>query len=92
MQQITPVLSLALPVTDLRDVPPAAREADVFIAEAYFRDKKVMLHLDLATLEAHLDEIRPKRLVLTHMSDDMLDHLGELPHETAEDGRVITIA
>ncbi|MCG8352465.1 MAG: condensation domain-containing protein, partial [Chloroflexales bacterium] len=29
VQQITPVLSLALPVTDLRDVPPAAREAEV---------------------------------------------------------------
>lgn len=72
-------------------IVPAAREADLFSAEAYFRDKKVMLHLDLATLEAHLDAIRPKRLILTHMSDDMLDNLGELSYETAEDGLVVTV-
>jgi len=32
-------------------------------------------HLDFETLIAHLDDIRPKRLVLTHMSDNMLAHL-----------------
>lgn len=67
----------------------AAREADLFVAEAYFRDKRVKLHLDLATLERHLPRIRPKRLVLTHMSDDMLARRGTLAYETAEDGKEI---
>src|SRR5664279_3655637 len=59
---------------------PAARDADLFIAEAYYYDKVVKNHLSLATLEAHLAEIRPKRLVLTHMSDDMLGRLDTLAH------------
>lgn len=67
------------------------RDADLFIAEAYFRDRQVKLHLDLATLESHLPEIRPKRLVLTHMSDDMLGQIGGLPYEVAEDGLVVRL-
>ena len=35
----------------------AAKGADLLVAEAYFRDKQVPLHLDLATLERHLPEI-----------------------------------
>ncbi|MCC6471219.1 MAG: MBL fold metallo-hydrolase [Alphaproteobacteria bacterium] len=65
----------------------AARDVDLFVAEAYFRDKRVKLHLDLATLEQHLARIRPKRLVLTHMSDDMLARGATLGYETAEDGK-----
>lgn len=70
---------------------PAALEADLFIAEAYFYDKRVQLHLDLASLEQRLPQIRPKRLVLTHMSDDMLRRLNSLPYETAYDGKVVEL-
>jgi ribonuclease BN (tRNA processing enzyme) len=68
---------------------PAAREVDLFVAEAYFADKKVKLHLDLATLVDKLPLIEPKRLVLTHMSDDMLSRVQDLPYETAHDGKVV---
>src|SRR5215207_6640543 len=47
---------------------PAARGADLFIAEAYYYDKIVKNHLSLKTLEANLAEINPERLILTHMS------------------------
>jgi len=67
----------------------AAHDVDLFVAEAYFRDKQVKTHLDLATLERHLPRIRPRKLVLTHMSDDMLARLGTLGYETAEDGKVV---
>jgi ribonuclease BN (tRNA processing enzyme) len=70
---------------------PAARDADLFIAEAYYYDKAVKNHLSLKTLEAHLAEIRPKRLILTHMSDDMLSRLGALAYEAASDGMVVDI-
>ncbi len=70
---------------------PAARDADLFIAEAYFRDKTISTHLSLKTIEANLDQLRPKRLVLTHMSDDMLNHPDRGRYETAEDGLVITL-
>lgn len=70
---------------------PAARDADLFIAEAYFRDKVIATHLSLGTIEANLDALGPKRLILTHMSDDMLNHPDRSRYETAEDGMVITI-
>ena len=70
---------------------PAARGADLFIAEAYYYDKIVKNHLSLKTLEAHLPEINAKKLVLTHMSDDMLARLGELPYTTAHDGMAVEL-
>jgi ribonuclease BN (tRNA processing enzyme) len=70
---------------------PLGRGADLLIAEAYTYDKVVKNHLSLTTLEAHLAEIRPKRLILTHMSDDMLARLGDLPYEAAHDGMVVEL-
>jgi ribonuclease BN (tRNA processing enzyme) len=70
---------------------PLARDADLFIAEAYTYDKVVKNHLSLKTLETHLAEIRPKRLILTHMSDDMLSRLDALPYTAAHDGMVVEL-
>jgi ribonuclease BN (tRNA processing enzyme) len=70
---------------------PLGRDADLFIAEAYYYDKVVKNHLSLKTLEAHLAEINPKRLVLTHMSDDMLARLDTLTYTAASDGLVVEV-
>ena len=70
---------------------PLGRDADLFIAEAYTYDRPVKNHLSLKALEARLDDIKPKRLILTHMSDDMLERLGSLSHEAASDGLVVEI-
>ena len=70
---------------------PLAREADLFIAEAYYYDKIVKNHLSLTTLEARLPEMQPKRLVLTHMSDDMLGRLDTLQHTVAHDGMIVEL-
>jgi ribonuclease BN (tRNA processing enzyme) len=70
---------------------PLAKDADLFIAEAYTYDRPVKNHLSLATLQAHLSDIRPKRLVLTHMSDDMLGRLDQLDHVAAHDGMTVEI-
>jgi ribonuclease BN (tRNA processing enzyme) len=70
---------------------PAARDADLFIAEAYYYDKVVKNHLSLKTLEAHLAKINPKRLILTHMSDDMLGRLDTLGYTAASDGMVVEL-
>ncbi|NDU93139.1 MAG: MBL fold metallo-hydrolase [Ferrovum sp.] len=71
------------------DLIKAAANADLFVAEAYFFDKKIKFHLDLKTLLEKLPLIQPKRLILTHMSDDMLGRLEHLQHETAYDGKVV---
>jgi ribonuclease BN (tRNA processing enzyme) len=70
---------------------PAARDADLFIAEAYYYDKVVKNHLSLKTLEAHLAEIKPKRLILTHMSEDMLARLDTLAYTAASDGMIVEL-
>jgi ribonuclease BN (tRNA processing enzyme) len=67
----------------------AAYQTDLFIAEAYFFEKKVKYHLDLATLKERLPLIQSKRLILTHMSEDMLAHLKDLNFETAYDGKTV---
>ena len=70
---------------------PAARDADLFICEAYYYDRIVKNHLSLVTLEQHLPRIQPKRLILTHMSDDMLARAGSLSYETASDGMTVDL-
>jgi ribonuclease BN (tRNA processing enzyme) len=67
------------------------RKADLFICEAYTRTKPVRTHTNLATLESRLAHIEPKRLILTHMSADMLTHLDEVKYEKAFDGLTVTV-
>ncbi len=70
---------------------PAARHADLFVAEAYYYDRIVKNHLSLKTLEPHLGAIGAKRLILTHMSDDMLGRLDKLPYSAAQDGMIVEL-
>ena len=65
------------------------RRADLFVCECYTYDRPVKSHTDFATLAEHLGKIAPRRLILTHMSDDMLAHVGDVPHPTAADGMVV---
>lgn len=64
----------------------AIRGVDLVIGEAYYYEKKIKFHLDYLTLVAKAKELGVKRLILTHMSSDMLGHLGEISCEAAEDG------
>jgi len=70
---------------------PLGRDADLFIAEAYTYETHVRNHLSLTALEAHLAEIAPKRLILTHMSDDMVSRLDSLAYTAAHDGLVVDV-
>ncbi len=70
---------------------PAARDADLLIAEAYTVDRKVKFHMDLETLLARRGDLGAKRMILTHMGPDVLARLDTLPCEFAEDGKVITL-
>ncbi len=66
-------------------------KADLFVTEAYFRDTKVPLHLDLKSLEKALPRSKPKCLIPTHMSDDMLARREALSYVTAEDGMIVEL-
>lgn len=69
----------------------AAQGADLLVAEAYFAGKRVRYHLDYATLAAHLPEIGAKRVIVTHMSAEMLERAASLGCEAAEDGMVVEV-
>jgi ribonuclease BN (tRNA processing enzyme) len=68
-----------------------AAGADLLIAEAYYRDKAVPYHLRHADLVAHAGRLASARIVLTHMSADMLDHLDQARFEAAADGLVLRV-
>ena len=69
----------------------AARGADLFIVEALFYDKRVKYHLDLMTLLQHRARLDCRRLVVTHMGEDMQARLEGLAVEAAEDGKELTV-
>ncbi len=69
----------------------ASAGADLFVCEAYFYDKKVRYHLDWATLAANRGRLSCRRLVLTHMSQNMLDHRAAVDAEIAADLLTLTI-
>jgi ribonuclease BN (tRNA processing enzyme) len=72
-------------------LPDAARDADLFICECLQFDRPVKGHLDYGTLRAHAAELRPKRLLLTHLGPDMLARRSEVAWETSEDGLVLEL-
>jgi len=69
----------------------AARGADLFVCEAYFFEKKVKYHLDCQTLRENRQRLDSRRVILTHMSADMLRRRDEADMECANDGQVIVL-
>lgn len=73
------------------DVAAVARDADLFIAECYFYDKPVKWHLNYPAIAARRGDLGARRVILTHMSRQMLAHAGEVPEECASDGLTIAL-
>jgi ribonuclease BN (tRNA processing enzyme) len=69
----------------------ASSGADVFICECNFFDTKAPGHLDYGTLQENLPRLSARRIVITHMSDEMLARLPDIDLEAAADGGVIDI-
>ena len=69
----------------------AGRGADLLAAEAYTFSRPIRYHLDYVTLREHLAEIGPRRVVLTHMSADMLGRLAEADLPAAYDGMTVEV-
>jgi ribonuclease BN (tRNA processing enzyme) len=67
----------------------AARGADLFVCECYMFEKPRKSHMTLTILRPHLSEIGARRVVLTHLSEDMLGRLGEVDLQVAEDGKIV---
>ncbi len=73
------------------DIARVAAGADLFIAESYYYDKPIKWHLNYPVIAARRARLGAKRVILTHMSRDMLAHADKVPDECAYDGLVVTV-
>lgn len=73
------------------DLVAATAGADLFVSECYFHDKPVKMHMNYARLKPELARLTCKRVVLTHMSPEMIARSGELPETCAHDGLVVPL-
>ncbi len=64
-----------------------AEGADLLIAECYYYDKAVKWHLNYPDIRL----LKAKKVVLTHMHENMLAHKDEVPETCAYDGMEIII-
>jgi ribonuclease BN (tRNA processing enzyme) len=69
----------------------AARGADLFICECYAFDRITRAHLALSTLREKLPIVGAKRVILTHMGEDMLSRTSDFEFETAADGKIVNL-
>ena len=70
---------------------PLAAGADVLLVECYTYETRLANHLDYRSLAENRERLGAGRIVLTHMSANMLAHPGDLPEERAMDGMTITL-
>lgn len=69
----------------------AVKGASLLVCESYFFDKKVRYHLDYTTLKAHRHRLECARIILTHMSGDMLRRCYDAEFECADDSMVVVV-
>ena len=73
------------------DIARAAKGADLLVAECYFFRKPVKWHLNYPEIARRRAEIGARRIILTHMSNEMLAETDNVPEECASDGLVVEV-
>lgn len=68
-----------------------SRGADLFICECCHYDAPSPSHLSYVEIASRRERLECKRLILTHMGEEMLARRGSLPVETAEDGLMVEL-
>ncbi|MGH7796201.1 MAG: MBL fold metallo-hydrolase [Candidatus Binatia bacterium] len=68
-----------------------ARGVDLFLCECSYYDEQPGTHMNYRALAANLPRLECKKLVLTHLGEDMLARRHQLSAIVAEDGMVIEI-
>lgn len=67
----------------------ASMDADLFICEGSTWSTPVKHHISIKELLAQRHLIRAKRIVLTHLGEEALIHIGDIPLTVATDGMVL---
>lgn len=68
-----------------------ARGVDLFLCECSFFDRETANHMSYQKIQQNLPRLECKRIVLTHMGEEMLARRREVQVPLAEDGMVIEI-
>lgn len=69
----------------------AAEKADLFICDCNFFDTLAPNHLSHQTILAHQAQITARKIILTHMGDEMLKNLEHARFDYAEDGKIVEL-
>ncbi len=73
------------------EVAKVAAGADLLIAESYYYEKPIKWHLNYPDIAARRQALGARRVILTHMSREMLAHADKVPEECASDGLVVSV-
>jgi ribonuclease BN (tRNA processing enzyme) len=71
-----------------------AQGADLFISECFQYDLTLPIHLDYLTIDANYQRLGAKRVLLTHMGQAMLSHIGKVDpsrYLIADDGMTLEL-
>ena len=66
-----------------------AEDADLFICECSFFETRLATHLDYPRIAENIDRFGSKRMVLTHLGQDVLKRRREIELELAHDGLAV---
>ncbi len=69
----------------------ASDQADLFVCESYVFDRDVALHNSYHRIMEHYPRLTCKRIMLTHMSEDVLSRASEVELPMAEDGLTVAL-
>ena len=69
----------------------AADGVELFVAEAYHIEKNVKYHLNYRAVCKNRARFRCRRMILTHMSEDVLSRIAGLEIEAAHDGLAVEV-
>jgi len=72
-------------------LPEVSREADLFLCECFGYESALPHHLDYRTLLAMRSRFTCRRILLTHMGEEMLKHAALVEFETAHDQMVVRL-
>jgi len=68
-----------------------ARGAELLITEGYTDQRTIRFHLDVASLQQHAGRLAARRVILTHLSAELLARADEFGWETASDGMTVDL-
>ena len=82
------ILAFSGDTTWVDDLVLLSENADLFICECNFFEGEHAAHLSYQVLQEKLPQLTMKRMILSHLGEQMLEKLNQITLEVAEEGQV----